>query len=237
MLEKLLASPFTREDRKICITPVAEYAKALSDRSLPCIYMEDTEEGEPTPVFGVDLVFARTGGMEEPEEELLLRTWQRHYQLPWTIAETERLLIRETTMEDLPGLLDLYQEEEKNPDVKPFSKNPGKELEAYIRERYGFYGYGLWSVVEKSSGILVGRVGLEEELAYLIGSRFRRKGYATEAVEAVLKYGAQELELEAIRLTTSQGNSGSQRLAERLGFRKTSQKNGKIMYQKFSNYS
>ncbi len=163
-------------------------------------------------------------GIWRRDMRLLENVWKRHYHLPWEIAQTERLLIRETVMEDLPQLLELYEEERENPDVKPFSDQPQKELAAYIQNRYPFYGYGLWTVLEKSSGRVVGRVGFQEvelpELSYLIGRAYRGRGYGTEAARAVLTYAGEQLGFSRVLLRTSLGNTPSKRLAAKLGFQK-----------------
>lgn len=161
------------------------------------------------------------------QDKVFLETiWRHHYGLPAEIAQTKRLLLRESVMEDFDALYAIYEKERKNPDVKPFSKEAGEEFAFYIKHRYSFYGYGLWSVVEKSSGDVVGRIGFEEneecvpELAYLMRRNCRGKGYAKEAAQAALKYAKKQLGFEKIVLRTSKDNVASQRLALGLGFQK-----------------
>lgn len=261
-LREALLHPARVEDGVLYVTPDARIAQALAKADLPCIFLED---GRQQGVYGVDLViaqgeddgFARCGrarpdaapegqmearDMWRADQELLLSVWKRHYGIPWEIASTERLLIRETVLEDLPRLLALYDQERGNPDVAPFSDRPEEELAAYIQNRYPFYGYGLWTVVEKSTGQVAGRVGFSEtrvpadhadaygsagktvpELSYLIARECRRKGYAREAAKAVLSYGRTRLGFARAALRTSAGNTASRRLAVSLGFR---EKNG-----------
>lgn len=257
-LRDALLHPARAEDGVLYVTPDARTARALAKADLPCIFLED---GRQQSVYGVDLVIAqgeddgfgkcgraRTDGAPEgqmeardmwrADQELLLGVWKRHYGIPWEIASTERLLIRETVLEDLPRLLALYDQERGNPDVAPFSDHPEEELAAYIQNRYPFYGYGLWTVVERSTGQVAGRMGFSEtripadhsdayggaeetvpELSYLIARECRRKGYAREAAEAVLFYGRNRLGFTRAALRTSAGNTASRRLAVSLGFR------------------
>ena len=220
-LDRVLAEPVTMEDREVCLTDMPEAAVRLGKAGLPCIFV-DMGQGSDG-VSGVDLILCMEDEEEkEPEEELLVKVWQRHYHLPWLIAETGRLYIRETVMEDLPFFLNMYEEEKENPDVVPLAEDAAKELESYIRYRYPFYGYGIWTLVEKKTGIVLGRAGLQEyeeqtEIAYLIGKAYRRQGYGREAAEAILEFARRELLLEDICFRTSPGNEASLRLGKSLG--------------------
>lgn len=233
--QKILKHPIKREDKKICLTKCPEYARMLADNKVPCVFVE-TEEKEST-VFGVDLIFAARDEVIEPDSELLKRVWQRHFSIPWQIAQTERLIIRESVMTDLPEFMQMYESERENPDVVPMTGNPEEELAAYIKYRYPFYEYGLWSIIEKSTGKVIGRAGLQEytekndsleetciEVAYLIAEQYRKKGYAREAVQAILEYGEQELGQKAVYLRTSNENRASRNLAKTLGFKRISEK-------------
>ena len=57
------------------------------------------------------------------------------------------------------------------------------------------------------------------ELGYHIFYRFRRKGYASEACRAILKYGAEELGITGFLVRIDKENKISRHLAEGLGFR------------------
>ena len=166
-----------------------------------------------------------------PDDVYIYRIWQRHMQQPWMIAETGRLLIRESVMEDLAYFQKFYGEERDNPDVQPLYEEK-EQLCAYITTRYPLFEYGLWTIVEKATGTVLGRAGIEElpedygslsgepELSYLIGQEYRGKGIATEACQAILRYAAKELEMKRIYVRTSNGNLPSQKLAEKLNLLK-----------------
>ena len=62
-----------------------------------------------------------------------------------------------------------------------------KNFRHYIRSMYRFYNYGIWTVLERKSGAIIGRVGIETENirdksvlepGYLIGKDWRRQGFA-----------------------------------------------------------
>lgn len=97
----------------------------------------------------------------------------------------------------------------------------------YIVHRYPFYGYGMWTILDKSTGMVIGRAGLEErevdgeiytELGYMIHYLYRRKGIAFEVCQAILEYAKNALYLEKIHLFVHPDNTASKRLAEKLGF-------------------
>ena len=166
-----------------------------------------------------------------PDDAYIYRIWQRHMHQPWLIAETGRLLIRESVMEDLAYFQKFYEEERGNSDVQPLYEEK-EQLCTYITTRYPLFEYGLWTIVEKATGTVLGRAGIEElpedygslsgepELSYLIGQEYRGKGIATEACQAILHYAAEELEMDRIYLRTSKDNFPSQKLAEKLGLLK-----------------
>ena len=166
-----------------------------------------------------------------PDDAYIYRIWQRHMHQPWLIAETERLSIRESVMEDLPYFQKFYEEERGNLDVQQLSEGE-EQFHSYITTRYPFFEYGLWTIVDKAANTVIGRAGIEElpedygelsgepELSYLIGKEYRGNGYAEEACQAILSYSAEELEMKKICLRTSGENLPSQKLAEKLGLLK-----------------
>lgn len=145
------------------------------------------------------------------------------------IAVTDRLVIRESKMEDVPELFRLYKEEGMEQFVKPMQSTLEEELEfmqAYIRHAYLFFDFGLWTILEKETGRIVGRAGLFSseildegvELGYLIGKEFQGRGYASECGSAILKYADEILNLEEVHLIADFGNEASCAVAEKLGF-------------------
>lgn len=169
-----------------------------------------------------------TEGFEEIDLEFLNHVYERHHGLPWTILETERCVVREFSMDYLEDLFELYAGKGMTDYVEPlYSYEEEREYqEAYIRNMYGFYGYGMWIVCDKNTGKLIGRAGLEHreemdgemELGYAIGVPYQRQGYATEVCEAILKYAHKELEQKSLCCLIEEGNRVSEHLAQKLGF-------------------
>ena len=115
--------------------------------------------------------------------EYLERIVRRHIGLPWIIAETDRLLIREFTLDDIPQMPEepdtWYTEEERTVDRVFYDKD---KMESYIKSQYRFYEYGIWAVVRKADGVIVGKAGVtnQEESEH---SKFERKTMSADESE------------------------------------------------------
>lgn len=88
-------------------------------------------------------------------------------------------------------------------------------------------GWVQFSVEELASGTLVGDVGLSPaddepgvvKVGYTIDPAHQRKGYATEAVGALVRYAFDVLEAEVVRAYASADNTASIGVAENVGLR------------------
>lgn len=212
----------------VYLTSQAEVLRRIKQLGGACVYLE---EKNGITCYEADYTWQMSDKTDLPNDAYIRRVWKRHMHLPWLIAETRYLLIRESVMEDLPYFQKFYEEENGNPDVQPLYKEK-EQLHSYITTRYPLFEYGLWTIVDKEAGIVLGRAGIEElpegygnlagepELSYLIGKEYRGNGYATESCQAILRYAAEELEMQRIYLRTSKDNLPSQKLAEKLGLLK-----------------
>lgn len=175
---------------------------------------------------GVDMIVE---GFEEVDGNFLKKVYQRYHHLPWTIAQTERCVIKELSLENLDDLFALYADEEMykyTENLYPYEE----ELEfqrAYINNMYRFYGYGMWLVFSRETGELIGRAGLEHreyngeielELGYAIGMKFQRQGYATEVCERIIEVAKSMTDFSRINCLIDADNIASIRVAEKLGF-------------------
>ena len=175
---------------------------------------------------------------EDVDLEYLERIRRRHHGIPWLIAETKRCILREICMEDMQALFDLYAEPGMTDYIEPLYPWE-QELEyekAYIDNMYRLYEYGMWVVIEKDTGKLIGRAGLEHreypkeerleetdkdmelEMGYAIGTAYQRKGYATEVCRAIIAYAGQNLDYPRINCLIEKENTASIRFIESIGF-------------------
>lgn len=209
---------------ELYITDNADRAKELRDCGhAVLVYLH---EGNRNQDFS-DFIFA----VEEPEQleqEYLEKVYRRLKGLPWNILETERCLVRETTVEDVDSFYEIY----KHPDITKYMEDLYPEVEQekqyvkeYIEKIYTYYEFGVWTVLEKESGEVIGRAGFscregyaEPELGYIIGVPWQRKGYAEEVCRAILKFGSEELGFDRVQVLVETENEPSLKLCRKLGF-------------------
>lgn len=159
--------------------------------------------------------------LAELDIEYLERVRRRYNHIPWDIGETDRCLIRELSLSDLPALYELYAKPGMTDFVEPLYDYE-TELEyqkAYIENMYGFYEYGMWLVFSKETGKLIGRAGLEhDELGYMIAPELWNQGYATEVCRFIIDYARENTDFEELYCRIDERNEASVRLAKKLGF-------------------
>lgn len=179
-----------------------------------------SEDFSSTPYAVEDLFFLTYDSYE--------KAYQRLAGLPWEILRTPRLLLRESTLEDIDAFYEIYRE----PSITRYMENLFPEREAeyvylkdYINKIYGFYGFGLWTVVDRSSGKMIGRAGLSvregyelPELGFVTDVHFQHQGHTFEICDAILTYAREELLFPEIQAFVHPQNTSSIRLLERLGF-------------------
>jgi RimJ/RimL family protein N-acetyltransferase len=143
--------------------------------------------------------------------------------------ETGRLILREMVPEDRDVLFDILGD----PWTMRYYPRPFTELEveawvARWRQSFERNRYGLWGLVLKESGQLIGDTGLSlqvvddeplPEVGWHVHRDFQRQGYATEAARASLDYGFGDLGLSRIISLIRPENEPSWRVAEKLGMR------------------
>lgn len=167
-------------------------------------------------------------GVAEWDEQWFLQVYNRLAGLPCLILETDRLLVRESTLEDVDAFYRIYQDPSITRYTEPLYADPEEErqfMKEYIQKIYGYYGYGIWTVLRRDNGRVIGRAGLVQrdgfplpELGFLIEKGEQRKGYAMEACTAILSYGAKQLGFEAVQALVREKNLVSRHLLEKLGF-------------------
>lgn len=143
------------------------------------------------------------------------------------VLETERLLLRHLAPADLDALAAIYTDPETTRHTGgPLTRSQTWEQLRRIEATYRRRRFGLWAVVLKSNGALIGRVGLipwtiegreEVEVAWLLGREHWGQGLATEAGRACLDYACQRLGVSRVISLILPENSRSRRVAEKLG--------------------
>ncbi|HEV8564161.1 MAG TPA: GNAT family N-acetyltransferase [Actinomycetota bacterium] len=144
---------------------------------------------------------------------------------------TERLLLRRSIPEDAE-LISAYR---SDPDVRRWQgwdRTDPEGVRLVIEEMAGRApgepgGWVQFSVIDRESGELVGDVGMslaEDEpgvmkIGYTIAPMHHGRGYASEAVGALVDYALGTLGADVVRAYASADNVPSIRVAEKVGMR------------------
>ncbi len=146
------------------------------------------------------------------------------------IIETERLILREFTLDDSAFMLNLLNQ----PSFIQFIGDRGvrtmddarkmiltRYLEAYTR-----LGFGIYLTLLKEDQTPIGICGLikrdeleDVDIGYAFLPQYWSKGYAFESASAVLTYARNVLEIKRVLGITTMDNHSSIRVLEKLGFK------------------
>lgn len=147
-------------------------------------------------------------------------------QLP--TIHTRRLLIRPFTLDDV-GVYHRVINDDPDvmrylPDGVPVSPEHSARTLHYFIEHGQQWGFSFMAVTHKVDGALMGHVGLHKlsdavEVGYALGKVYWGQGYATEAAQALLRFGFTHLQLSEIIALAYATNTASRRVMERLGMR------------------
>ncbi len=143
------------------------------------------------------------------------------------ILETDRLLLREFVPDDIDALAAVISD----PGTMRFYPEPPDRagVESWIernRRRYRDHGHGLWAMVLKSSGEVIGDCGLtrqtvdgvdEIEIGYHVRRNLWGRGLAPEGAGACRDYGFAELGAKRLISIIRPENFPSRRVAEKVG--------------------
>jgi RimJ/RimL family protein N-acetyltransferase len=144
------------------------------------------------------------------------------------VIETERLRLREATLDDAPFMLELLNSRGFIEGIADRGVRTLEQARTYIEDRvlsqYREHGFGMWLVIPKGETEPVGLAGLVKRdvlphadvgYAFLEGAWGR--GYATEAAAAVLDFARDRLGLATVAAITSPDNAASQQVLRKIG--------------------
>jgi aminoglycoside 6'-N-acetyltransferase len=145
------------------------------------------------------------------------------------VLVTERLLLRRSRPEDTETI-SAYRSDPEVHRYQGWERTDPQGVRAEIEEMVGrdpgeSGGWIQLSVQERESGCLVGDVGLNPaegepsviKVGYTMSPTFQGRGYATEAVRALIGYAFDTLGAEIVRAYASAENVASIRVAEKAG--------------------
>ncbi len=142
--------------------------------------------------------------------------------------ETERLLLRPPEVADIDPFVEIHEDPEVLKYVSGIGQSTGRvaawRLVALLIGHWNLRGYGQWTVVEKATGHLIGRVGLWYpegwpgiELGWVIRRSHWDRGLATEACRAAVAYAFDEVGADRIISMIQPDNTRSIRVALKIG--------------------
>jgi RimJ/RimL family protein N-acetyltransferase len=149
---------------------------------------------------------------------------------PTRIATTPRLVVRRVGSEDAPFLCELLNDPAWLRNIGDRGVRDSTAAAQYIQDKivvsYGVFGFGMYLMEQRSSGVPIGLCGLVKrealpnpDLGFALLPAFRSGGYAFEAAAAVLDHAREVLDLSVVSAIVKDDNAPSIRLLERLGFR------------------
>jgi len=147
--------------------------------------------------------------------------------------ETQRLLLRRFTADDVGNLVELDSDPEVMRFINGGRPTSREEIENDVLPTFFEYyerfpGYGFWAAVEKSTGRFVGWFHFrppkgtpsdEVELGYRLRKSAWGNGYATEGSRALIEKGFAELGVRRVFAATMVVNGASRRVMEKAGLK------------------
>ncbi|WP_269149133.1 glutamine-hydrolyzing GMP synthase [Helicobacter apodemus] len=157
------------------------------------------------------------------------------------ILSTERTILRPYTQADFKALHEILSDEKTMYTWgHGFSKKESQEWLDKQLTHYKKYGFGIWAIIEKQSGKIIGNAGLNYEqicleplenkaqktkgeskkiveIGYLLHRDFWNKGYGSEVARMCVKYGFETLGLEEVYCLIKEDNLSSIKVAQKLG--------------------
>ena len=145
------------------------------------------------------------------------------------ILETDRLILRQVTQDDANSLLKYLSDEDvmKYVGLEPFESISDALNEISWYKSIFEKGTGIrWGISLKNQGEVIGSCGFlnlvkahyRSEIGVELSAEHWGKGIASEAFEAIIRYGFQQMNLQRIEALIEPPNNPSQKLVEKQGF-------------------
>jgi len=143
------------------------------------------------------------------------------------VLETERLYLREFSIDDAQNLFELNTDPEvlEFTGDSPFSNIKESEQFIHAYNAYQVTGYGRWAVIRKSDKQFLGWCGLKyhplqkyTDLGFRFFKTFWNQGFATESSRGVIEYAFTDLGLDNLVARVESENKSSVAVLNKLGF-------------------
>ena len=154
--------------------------------------------------------------------------------MPEFIFETARLRARGIEPADIDAMLGVYGDKEVVRwvgDGAPLDRALCEKWIEVTHKNYAAHGYGMFTLIERESDAIVGFCGLvhpggqvEAEIKYVLHRNRWGQGFATEAVSALLAYGASRFGLNAVIATAAPENKPSHNVLLKAGMHRVARR-------------
>lgn len=148
--------------------------------------------------------------------------------------ETERLIIKNTSLEDVDLLLKMDKQEETQKYLGGIKNKTKEERLEFLKRKVDKTNNGTASsltVTIKESSTPIAFIGLKiseeennAEISYIFDYDYTKKGYCTEIVKKLIEISFNELNLTNVWADTIVGNDSSKKVLEKLQFQKTKER-------------
>lgn len=144
------------------------------------------------------------------------------------VIETERLILRKITLNDLEDMFEYGSDE----DVSRYvtwdthkTTNDTKDFIEFVLSKYEKCEVAPWGIELKETGKLIGTVDFvswspdhnNAEIGYVLSRAYWGMGITTEAANELIRFGFDHMELVRIQARCFIKNTGSERVMEKLG--------------------
>lgn len=152
------------------------------------------------------------------------------------VLQTPRLILRETRAGDFDACAALWGDERVVRHIGGRVSTPSESWGRMLRfpGLWALLGYGYWTLEERETGAFAGQVGLADfkrdlsvdiagmpEAGWVLSPSVHGRGYATEAMRAVLDWADATLDAPRTCCLIDPGNAASLNVAAKLGYGET----------------
>ena len=144
---------------------------------------------------------------------------------PYTQLETERIILRRVTMEDVVEIFNLRTNKEamkfiKKPELK--SLDDARDLIKIMNEENRIQ----WGITLKNEKKIIGSIGFHRfikehyraEIGYMLDPTYWNKGIMSEAIAKVIDFGFNKIKLHSIEAIIDPENIASRMTLEKFNF-------------------
>jgi len=149
---------------------------------------------------------------------------------PFPVLETERLILRSTKLSDAESMFFQRSDPQmmKYLDRAPLTKvEEAEERITDMIDKMAKNEWINWVMAEKANpDLMIGDLGFwriedwcfRAEIGYGLQTKYQGKGYMAEAMQAVLQYGFEVMNLNSVKANIKPINNGSRAVLKRAGF-------------------